>query len=61
MPQAAGQVNILIFLVKINFFPMYANFFVIEGKCLYILRPEVGQLDSLGWAGQVSVCVESLR
>ena len=25
VPQAAGQVKILIFLVKINFFPIYAN------------------------------------
>ena len=31
-PQAAGQVKILIFLVKIKFFPMYAISFVMQGK-----------------------------
>ena len=30
--QAAGQVKILIFLVKINFFPIYANSFCDEGQ-----------------------------
>ena len=32
VPQAAGQVKILIFLVKINLFPMYTNIFVMQGK-----------------------------
>ena len=33
--QAAGQLKILIFLVKIIFFPMYANIFCDAGKCLF--------------------------
>ena len=43
VPQAAGQGIILIFLVKINLFPMYANIFVMQGKCLFleISRPEI--------------------
>ena len=32
VPQAAGQVNILIFLVKIKFFPIYANNFCDAGQ-----------------------------
>ena len=32
MPQAAGQVKILIFLVKIKIFPMYANIFCDAGQ-----------------------------
>ena len=35
VPQAAGQVKILIFLVKINLFPMYTNISVMQGKCLF--------------------------
>ena len=32
VPQAAGQVKILIFLVKIKFFPIYANIFCDAGQ-----------------------------
>ena len=32
VPQAAGQVKILIFLVKIKNFPMYANIFSDAGQ-----------------------------
>ena len=32
VPQAAGQVKILIFLVKITFFPLYANKFCDAGQ-----------------------------
>ena len=32
LPQAAGQVKILIFLVKIKFFPIYANIFCDAGQ-----------------------------
>ena len=32
--QAAGQVKILIFLVKIIFFPYMPIFFVMQGECL---------------------------
>ena len=32
MPQAVGQVKILIFLVKFNFFPIYANNFCDAGQ-----------------------------
>ena len=32
MPQAAGQVKVLIFLVKIKFFPIYANIFCDAGQ-----------------------------
>ena len=32
VPQAAGQVKILIFLVKIKIFPMYANIFCDAGQ-----------------------------
>ena len=35
VPQAAGQVKILIFLVKINFSPYMAIIFVMQGKCLF--------------------------
>ena len=32
--QAAGQVKILIFIVKIKFIPIYPNIFVMQGECL---------------------------
>ena len=32
LPQAAGQVKILIFLVKIKFFPIYGNIFCDAGQ-----------------------------
>ena len=32
VPQAAGQVKMLIFLVKFNFFPIYANIFCDAGQ-----------------------------
>ena len=34
VPQAAGQVKILIFLVKIIFFQYMSIIFVMQGKCL---------------------------
>ena len=42
MSQAAGQVNILIFLLKIKFSPCMPINFVMQGKCLFsdISRPE---------------------
>ena len=42
VPQAAGQVEILIFLVKIIFFLNMSIIFVMQGKCLFsdISRPE---------------------
>ena len=41
-PKAAGQVKIFIFLLKIKFLSIYANIFVMQGKCLFsdILRPD---------------------
>ena len=41
MAQAAGQVNILIFLMKIKFSPCIPINFVMQGKCLFsdISRP----------------------
>ena len=41
VPQAAGQVKILIFLAKINLFPHISIVFVMQGKCLFsdISRP----------------------
>ena len=41
--QAAGQVNILIFLLKIKFSPCMPINFVMQGKCLFsdISRPEL--------------------
>ena len=47
VPQAAGQVKILIFLVEVNFFPCTAIFFVMQGKCLFqdISRPDMGLCD----------------
>ena len=41
VPQAAGQVKILIFLVKFIFFPYMQIVFVMQGKCLFsdISRP----------------------
>ena len=40
--QAAGQVNILIFLLKIKFSPCMPINFVMQGKCLFsdISRPD---------------------
>ena len=35
LPQAAGQVKILIFLVKIKCFPYMPRSFVMQGKCLF--------------------------
>ena len=35
VPQAAGQVKILIFLVKVIFFPRMPIFFVMQGKCRF--------------------------
>ena len=42
VPRAAGQVKILIFLVKIKFRPYMPIIFVMQGKCLFsdISRPE---------------------
>ena len=42
VPQAAGQVEILIILVKIIFFLYMSIIFVMQGKCLFsdISRPE---------------------
>ena len=41
VPQAAGQVKIRIFLVKIKFFPIMPIVFVMQGKCTFsdISRP----------------------
>ena len=41
--QAAGQVNILIFLLKIKFSPCMPINFVMQGKCLFsdISRPDL--------------------
>ena len=46
--QAAGQVNILIFLMKIKFSPCIPINFVMQGKCLFsdISRPVMGFLWS---------------
>ena len=43
VPQAAGQVKILIFLVKIKFSRYMPIVFVMQGKCLFsdISRPEM--------------------
>ena len=35
VPKAAGQVKILIFLVKISFLPYFPIIFVVQGKCLF--------------------------
>ena len=35
VPKAAGQVEILILLMKMKYFPIYANNFVMQGKCLF--------------------------
>ena len=42
MPQAAGQVKILIYLVKIKFFPIMLIGFVMQSNCLFsdISRPD---------------------
>ena len=42
--QAAGQVNILIFLAKIKFSPCMPTNFVMQGKYLFsdISRPDIG-------------------
>ena len=52
VPQAAGQVKFLIFQVKIKFFPMYAIFFVMQGKCIFqdISRP-------VGWSEVYNCCI----
>ena len=43
--QAAGQVNILIFLLKIKFSPCMPINFVMQGKCLFsdISRPAMDE------------------
>ena len=48
--QAAGQVNILIFLLKINFSPYMPIHFVMQGKCLFsdISRPDDGPTVNAG-------------
>ena len=50
VPQAAGQVNILIFLVKIKFSPCMPINFVMQGKCLFsdISRPDIVLKKSYG-------------
>ena len=35
VPEAAGQVKILIFLLKIKFSPYMPIIFVMQGKCLF--------------------------
>ena len=42
VPQAAGRVKNLIFLVKIKFSPYMPTIFVMQGKCLFsdISRPD---------------------
>ena len=40
VPQAAGQVKILIFLVKVKFFPMYANIFCDAGQVPILIYSE---------------------
>ena len=45
VPQAAGQVKILIFLVKIIFFPMYANIFSDAGQVPILRYFEACQSD----------------
>ena len=49
--QAAGQVNILIFLLKIKFFPCMPINFVMQGKCLFsdISRPGYLRNDFNFW------------
>ena len=48
VPQAAGQVKLFIFLVKIIFFPYMPIIFVKQGKCLflYISRPALLSVDN---------------
>ena len=43
--QAAGQVNILIFLLKIKFSPCMPINFVMQGKCLF---SDISRPDSVG-------------
>ena len=47
VPRAAGQVKILIFLVKIKFSPLMPIIFVLQGKCLFsdISRPDNTEKD----------------
>ena len=42
VPQNAGQVKILIFLVKIKIFPYMSLIYAMQGKCLFqdIMRPD---------------------
>ena len=58
VPQAAGQVNILIFLVKIKLFPYISFIFVMLGKCLFqdISRPVVYR-----FSGNVMTSITRLR
>ena len=45
--QAAGQVNILIFLLKIKFSPCMPINFVMQGKCIFsdISRPDIAVIE----------------
>ena len=58
--QAAGQVNILIFLLKIKFSPCMPINFVMQGKCLFsdISRPvESRKFEVLRTRGFISTSV----
>ena len=50
--QAAGQVNILIFLLKIKFSPCMPLNFVMQGKCLF---SDISRPDTLLGVGKVSI------
>ena len=51
VPQAAGQVKILIFLVKIKLFPIYANIFCDAGQV-----PILRYFEACTFVGQNMEC-----
>ena len=61
--QAAGQVNILIFLLKIKFSPCMPINFVMQGKCLFsdISRPDAQSDQSLCFSLEYSISVKLLN
>ena len=50
MPQAAGQVKILGFLVNIKFSPYMPILFVMQGKCLF---SDISRSDGFKFTGEL--------
>ena len=62
VPQAAGQVKSLVFLLKIKLSPCMPIYFVMQGKCLFydISRP-VTSFETLGNYFKVVLIMDSAK